>query len=171
MVSNQSDQDIQNRILAGFYDSTGGGFLHQHYRKRGTIDSYDEDWDDVDRDEIVFAMTTAGEDNLLRIDGNTVQITAQGLEQLYDSGYKTNFDKDIQKSILEILLAHKRENPSSPEISRDDLVDEVGEDREVVDENVWYLDQSFHLEAETAISSSPYHSVEISRLGRRTIQD
>lgn len=116
-------------------------------------------------------MKTAGEDRLLRIDGSTAQIGPQGLEQLHNSGYETNLNEDIQKSILEILLTYKRENPSSPRISRDNLVDEVNEERVVVDENVWYLYQSNHLEAETAISSRPYHSVEISSTGRRNIQD
>lgn len=166
-----SDQEIQNRILADFYDSSGGGFLHQHYNWRRAIDEYDEDWGNIDRNKIEFAMKTAGEDRLLRIDGSTAQIGPQGLEQLHNSGYETNLNEDIQKSILEILLTYKRENPSSPRISRDNLVDEVDEERVVVDENVWYLYQLNYLEAETAISSRPYHSVEISSIGRRNIQD
>jgi len=165
-----SDQEIQNRVLADFYDDHEGGFLHGHYMWRQSISDYEEQWDDAEANEIEFAITTAGEDGLLRIDGSTAQMSAEGLEQLHDSGHDTNLDESVQESILETLLEYKRQNPSGVGMSRDELVEEVGKDREVVDENVWYLDQRFYLDAETAMSTSPYHSVEITSTGRRAIQ-
>ena len=147
-----------------------GGFLHDRLMRGRAIDDLNDEWDEVDRNEIEFAMNTAIEDGLLRGGHDVLEFGADGLEQLYNSEYDTNLDEGIQNSILEILLNYKRENPNRPEMLRDSLIEEVGEETKIVDENVWHLDKSYYVDAQTQWNDAPYHSVEIAEIGRRHIQ-
>lgn len=98
--------------------------------------------------------------------GNSLQMTHKGVQRAEDLGEDVLLDDDVQDEIMEILFAAYREDPSRPRVGRDELMEALSFGEDVVDQNLWLLEEKGFVEVNTSMGGG-YHAVEITDLGRQ----
>lgn len=159
------DEKIRREILKWLYDR-----FEESPTGRWRPDGFFEALDDFDADDVVY--------NVKRLDGSLLennpslgnsvdmlQITPEGIEELYQQGYPTILDGESRYGILQVLYQADRQNPGQAYVSRDEVVDQVDEDADDVDLNVWYLKEKRLVEPLGGGGGLFYHQVKITRRG------
>lgn len=103
--------------------------------------------------------------------GNVFHLTPKAIRRAEAIGEEHQLDENIRKEILDTLFQAYRENPSHSPVSRDELLKALARSETEVDQNVWLLQEKRYVETKSAMGiSAGYFSVEITDLGRQTVQ-
>lgn len=97
-----------------------------------------------------------------------VRITAAGIEELHGLGDETILSSGTRYEILELLYEAERESPGAM-AGREPLTEAVGEDMNVVDQNVFYLDDKGLVDAKRG-AGAPYFYVQITSYGAKVYE-
>lgn len=94
-----------------------------------------------------------------------IQITAEGIDRLFQLGCETLLDEDTRYKILKILYNFDREHPREI-LEREDLIEELEAEPLEIDKNIWYLKEKRLVETKGGGAGEFYHLIQITRRGR-----
>jgi hypothetical protein len=101
---------------------------------------------------------------------NSYQITAEGIEKLSEEGHETILDSKIRYEILKILYQQYRNSNNRRSVSREDLIDEI-DDPDLVDTNIWYLDDKGIVEKSAGGGGILFRSATITSRGLQRYEE
>lgn len=133
----------------------------------GLIESVTEQLgDDVDRNDVEYVLKLLTESGYFRKRNNSRRITAKEIDEVEEAGLDTPMDNEVQTDILRALAEAERENVSNPEVSREDLIEQLDYDEDSIDYNLFYCRSKGWTDVDVYISSQPWEFAEITRFGR-----
>lgn len=168
-----TERRVQNELIRTTYRTfTDRPFSFTvHRQAQHLIEDVADAVDSVDEDTVERVWQFTIDDGFFERPpgGNSLQMTPIGVQRAGELGEEVLLDDDVQDEIVDILFAAYREDPSRHRVGRDELLEAVGFDEDVVDHNVWLLEEKGFVETTTSMGAG-YHAVEITRLGREVHQ-
>lgn len=129
----------------------------------------DEIEEEVENNDVEYVWKLMTEEGYFRKRGNSRRITAKEIDAAQELGITTPLDSKVQEKILKVLKDAEREDVNHPEVDRDDLLEELDYDSEVVDFNVFYCKSKGWAEVKSFIEEDPWRWAEITRYGRNQV--
>ena len=163
-----TEREIQRAILSLMYEEADNLILCP-FNRDSVIEETSFEFDDVDENEVRYALTVLEEDRYVDRDTNSVELALSGVEELRDMGGDVLLDEKLQYDILDVLLQEKRNDPVHPELQREVLYERLEPEPEAIDENVWALREQYYVELQQYIGT-PYHSASITSAGRQALK-
>jgi hypothetical protein len=120
----------------------------------------------IDKNDVEYVWKLLVEDGYFRKRGKSRRLTAKEIDEAQKLGVEVPLDEGVQREILRVLADAERENVSYPAVSREDLLQELEYDEDVVDYNLFYCRSKGWADVDVYISSNPWESAEITRFGR-----
>lgn len=120
----------------------------------------------IDRNDVEYVWKLMTEEGYFRKRGQSRRITAKEVEEAEKLGVETPLDEKVQNDVLQVLADVERANVNQPKISRDDLVERLDYEEEVIDYNLFYCRSKGWADVDVYIGSDPWETAEITRFGR-----
>lgn len=160
-----SNEELQDEILRDLYESSGLLSV-SWFDRREVVSEITQSTDDVEENDVEYAIDILVEERLLEQDELQIRVTARGLTRLDNIGHDVELDEELQLNILSELQEAHRADPNHPSVELEQLAEELDVSMEVIEENVYYLDG--HGEAELEyLNQTPIAT--ITRAGRQRI--
>lgn len=134
-----SIDDLKLELLHSLYSNSDSHLLAPFSRSE-LIQTATEELSEAEENEIKVALSELEEGRLIDRDGTTIELTGRGIAEVSNSGFNTGLDPEIQTSILEILYDQKMEDPDHPSVSLDELSEETGKERAIIDDNIMVME-------------------------------
>ena len=152
-----SDEEIKGGIIELLYESFETPVL-AFFGRQDVIEDATEELREVDETDVEYQFSILEEEGYVNRDGTTVKLTGKGLEVI-DQSHSTHLNDDLQREILEALQNQKRSDPVHPEVSLQELSEDIGTDLVAIHENVFLLDGKWEVELEH-INQTPYATIQ-----------
>lgn len=170
-----TDKEVQSEILRTLIDELKKEEWTPVLRADSIEDTVSQKLTNISEDDVRYHIKRLDEnfniDHTPAIGGNgTVELTARGIERYEELTDQEAIPTDHCTEILEILDNHERENPRSPKLQRDDIIDAVDQSESDVNVTIWYLTKGGFVDCLTSIGTPVWHSAEITRSGRAILE-
>jgi hypothetical protein len=168
------DETIQENVLEKHIHSLKEQQWVAPLDADGIIDTVSSDLG-VDVEEVVYNIKLLDDnfciDHQPSIGGNgTTELKTRGVEEYEDLSDDVVVPLDDIAEVLTHLDDEERQSPRSPNLSRDELLDNTDLSEEELDVTVWYLCNTGHIEARTSLGTPVWISAKIERRGRETLK-
>jgi hypothetical protein len=163
-----TDQEIRKELLITAIENwleDENPFSNIVFRQ-GLINEVAERLEDIDRNDVEYNWKLITENGYFRKRGNSRRITAKEIDEAIDFGVDVPLDDGVQAEILRILAEAERENVKNPKVSRENLLNELDYDSELIDYNLFYCQSKGWADVDVYISANPWEDAEITRFGR-----
>jgi len=134
--------------------------------KRGLIDEVTGRLEDVDKTDVAYNWKLMTEEGYFRKRGKSRRITAKEIDEAVNFEVDVPLEEEVQTEILRMLAEAEREDVNYPMVSRDELIENLDYDPELIDYNLFYCRSKGWVDVGVYISSNPWEDAEITKFGR-----
>lgn len=176
-VNMVSDAEVQEEILGIMCEAFDENPTTLHITGQSLVNDVRDNLPSInDDDEVIYHIRRLNDD--LAIDFSpaiggvgTVSLKASGIEKYEQLSQNIVVPNEDIVAVLEALFNEERNNPRSPALSRDELLQQTGMAEKDLDKVVWYLKEKYWADVQTYVGKPWYGTSAITESGRRVYEN